>query len=424
MMRVTCLTLLLNFGVAWAAEPLADVRMVAPEGEGAKYWPRWRGPSGQGLVESGDYPDRWSPTENVIWRVETPGRGNSSPVIWADRLFLTSAFDGGRRRAILCFARGDGRLLWQADAPTTSNSNGSQGKNGNASETPCTDGERVYTYFGSQGVLAVDFEGKQVWHHDFGVINTLHGPAGSPLLYKDRVIVYQEQRPPAGGFIAALDKKTGTVLWKKPRTEQVGWGSPVAITVNGQDLIIVSSENKVYAYDPANGDVIWTCQGTLAETVPTPVVGHGLLFCCAGRSGPTLAIRPNGSGDISKTHITWKINTASPFIPSPILYGDYLYTLNDVASVARCIDARTGKVLWQERLGAVVKEGFSASPVAVDGKIFFTNDQGETFVLAAGPKFELLHVNRLPEKTLASPALLDGRWYIRTAQYLYCIGKK
>jgi outer membrane protein assembly factor BamB len=398
------------------------VTMVPPEGEGAKYWPRWRGPSGQGLVPDGAYPDTWSDKDNVLWRVEVPGRGNSSPIIWKDRLFLTTSYDQGKRRSLLCLSRSDGKQLWEAFAPDAK-AEKVKDKNGWASGTPSTDGERVYAYFGNHGLLCVDFDGKQVWHQPLAPMDAYHGMSCSPLLYRDKVIIYQDHRSQSGSFVVAYDKRSGKELWKTPRKEKVGWGSPVAVRVGDRDEIIVSSEYRVYAYDPDSGKELWSCGGNFVEVTPTPVVGHGMIFCCSGRTGPTLAIRPDGQGDITKTHLAWKVPTGSPFIPSPLLHGDYLYMINDIISVVRCFDARTGKMLYAERLGQVVKHGFSASPVMVNGKVFFTNDEGETFVLKAGPKFELLHVNQLHETTLASPALLDGRWYWRTQRHLYCIGK-
>jgi outer membrane protein assembly factor BamB len=414
--------LLLTLTAGAAAEPAVKVEMVPPEGEAAKYWPRWRGPSGQGVVEPGGYPDAWSDTENVVWKVKVPGSGNSSPIIWKDRVFLTSAFEDGKKRAILCLARGDGKLLWQAFAPDAA-PEAAKDKNGFASGTPTTDGERVYAYFGQHGLLCVDLGGKQVWHRPFPEMDAYHGTSCSPLLYKDKVIVYQDHRSKSGSFVVAFDKRTGEELWKTPRKHKVGWGSPVAVRVGDREEIVVSSETRVYAYDPASGKELWSCAGNLYEVTPTPVVGHGLLFCCSGRTGPTLAIRPGGKGDVTKTHLEWKVGKGSPFIPSPLLYGDYLYMINDIVSVATCYEAKTGKLMWQERLSEPIKHGYSASLVGVDGKVFFTNDLGETFVVEAGPKFNLLRTNRLNEQTLATPALLDGRWYFRTQGHLLCIGK-
>ena len=251
--------------------------------------------------------------------------------------------------------------------------------------------------------MCVDFEGKLVWHDDFGPFDAYHGTSCSPLLYRDRVIVYQDHRGKSGSFVAALDKKTGKTLWKTPRKEQVGWGSPVAVRVGDHDEIIVSSQFSVYGYHPDTGKELWRCSGNLDEVTPTPVVGHGMIFCCSGRVGPTLAIRPGGHGDVSKSHLVWKIGTGSPFIPSPLLYGDYLYMVNDILSVGRCYQAKTGKLMWQERLGNPTKHGFSSSPIGVNDKVFFTNDQGDTFVLTAGPTFKLLHVNKLSATLLATP---------------------
>jgi outer membrane protein assembly factor BamB len=213
-------------------------------------------------------------------------------------------------------------------------------------------------------------------------------------------------------------------LWKTARDARVGWGTPIAIRAAGRDEVIVHSQRSVYAYSPDTGEELWRCGGSLYEVIPTPVVGYGMVFCPSGRAGPTLAIRPGGRGDVTSTHLAWSSPRGSPFVPSPILYGEYLYMVNDMASVVTNLEAQTGRAMWQGRLGVARREGFSASPVAVDGKIFFTNDDGETFVLRAGPKFELLHVNDIGESTLASPALVDGRWYIRTQGYLFAIGRK
>jgi outer membrane protein assembly factor BamB len=411
-------------------EPAAQVRsgqravsIVESEGEGAKFWPRWRGPSGQGLVRTTGYPDRWSATENVAWKVPVPGRGNSSPIVWGDRIFLTTAHDGGRRLSVVSYRRADGVKLWEVDAPATEVER-VHFKNGNASATPATDGRLVYASFGTNGLVAVDFDGKILWHRHLGRVQNYWGSAGSPVLYNDRLFIYQDHQGPDGAFVAAIDKATGKTIWRIERSESVGWGSPVVIRAGDRDELIVSSQGKVYAYDPATGNVLWTAGGNLFEVVPTPVVGQGLLFATSGRAGPTIAIRPGGSGDVTQTHVAWSTPKGSPFIPSPIVVGEVIYLINDMQSVVTAYEAKSGTLLFQERLGQPRREGFSASPVAVDGKVFFTNDEGETFVLEAGRQFKLLHVNQLGEQTLASPALVDGRWYVRTASSLISIGKK
>jgi outer membrane protein assembly factor BamB len=409
----------LSSPAAGAQEP--PVRMVVDEGEAARYWPRWRGPSGQGVVTASGYPDRWSATENVRWKVPVPGAGNSSPIVWRDRVFLTTARDGGRRLSVLAFSRIDGRMLWETAAPDGGTDRPHQ-KNGYASATPATDGERLYVSFGSRGLFAFDLDGRLLWRRDLGSIGNYHGAAGSPLLYKGKVILYQDQS--GGAFIAAFDGRTGAPVWRTPRRQSVGWGTPIAVRVGDHDEIIVNGQSRVIAYHPETGVELWHCDGMGFEVIPTPVVGYGFVFCSSGRAGPTLAIKPGGRGDVTATHLAWSTPRGSPFVPSPLLYNGQLYTVNDMASIVTSFDAATGKTLFQGRLGVAQREGFSASPVAMDGKVFFTNDEGETFVLKAGPTFELLHVNQLGEGTLASPALVDGTWYIRTSQHLFAIGGK
>jgi outer membrane protein assembly factor BamB len=269
--------------------------------------------------------------------------------------------------------------------------------------------------------MAFDFSGKLVWHQDLGAMSNYWGTAGSPLLYKDRVILYQDQS--RGSFIAAFNARTGAQLWRTARDASVGWGTPAAIHAAGRDEIVVNGQYAVVSYNPDTGRELWRASGTTMEAIPTPVVGHGLVFSASGRAGPTLAIRPGGQGDVTRTHVAWSSPRGSPFVPSPVLFGDYLYMVNDMTAIATAFEAASGRTAWQGRLGVARREGFSASPVAMDGKVFFTNDDGETFVLRAGGTFELLHTNSIGEATLASPALVDGRWYIRTESNLFAIGR-
>lgn len=396
----------------------SGVRMVAVEGEGAKYWSRWRGPSGQGLAVGTGYPTSWSATENVAWKVPVPGAGNSSPIVWGDRIYVTTAYNRGARLSVLAFRRTDGARLWEAFAPA--HAGYAHQKNGHASATAATDGARIYASFGNS-LVAVDLNGQVIWSQNVGPISNYHGPAGSPLLYRDRLILFQDQS--SGAFIAAFDVKTGRQLWRTPRDATVGWGTPVAVRVGDHDEIIVNGQSRVQAYDPSTGRELWSCRGTTFEVIPTPVVGYGLVYCASGRAGPTLAIRPGGQGDVTRSHLAWTSPRGSPFVPSPILVGNHLYTVNDMASIVTSLDATTGRTVWQGRLGVAQREGFSASPVAADGNVYFTNDNGETFVLKAGLTFDLVGVNRLGESVLASPALVDGRWYFRTSGHLMAIGR-
>jgi outer membrane protein assembly factor BamB len=418
--RPVALILIAGSVAAFAAQTTDQaVRMIPVEDTAARYWPRWRGPSGQGLAADSGYPDRWSDKQNVLWRTSVPGRGHSSPIVWADRVFLTTAYNDGRA-SVIAYRRSDGRQLWETFGPDRSPES-MHFKNSHASATATTNGSAIFASFGNKGLVAVDFDGKLRWHRSLGRIDNYHGTAGSPLLYKDKVILFQDHA--GGGFVTALSANDGRPLWRTDRAGSVGWSTPIAIRAFDHDEIIVSSQSRVHAYDPESGKEIWSCRGNLFEVIPTPVVGHGLVFCSSGRAGPTLAIKPGGKGDVTNTHVAWQSPRGSPFVPSPLLYGEYLYLVNDMTSIATSFHAPSGKLMWQGRLGVATREGFSASPVGADGKVFFTNDDGETFVLRAGATFELLHVNRLNAQVLASPALVDRKWYFRTDRELLAIGQ-
>ncbi len=399
-----------------------DVRMVEVIGEGARFWSRWRGPSGQGFVAPGKYANTWSPTTNIKWRVPIPGAGNSSPIVWADRIYVTTAQEGGSKLSLMAYTRADGRKLWETFVPQESVEHVHQ-KNGHASATPVTDGQMIYASFGRHGLVAFNTDGKIVWHRKFGVIDNYHGPAGSPVLYKDRIFLYQDHEGSSAqrAFVAAFDAKTGKTLWETPRSETVGWGTPVVINSGERDELVINSQRRVAAYDPQTGRELWTVRGMTFEVIPTPVVGEGLVFASSGRAGPTYAIRPGGSGDVTATHVAWSTPKGSPFVPSGVVHNGLLYLINDMQSILTVYEAKTGTLVYQGRLGVAQREGFSASPVVVNGEVFFTNDDGETFVVKAGREFNLLHTNSLGERTLASPALVDGIWYWRTVSSLVAV---
>jgi outer membrane protein assembly factor BamB len=296
-------------------------------------------------------------------------------------------------------------------------------KNGHASATPVTDGRMIYASFGRHGLVGFDMSGKIMWHRTFGPIDNYHGPAGSPVLYKDRIFLYQDHRGSAAqrAFVAAFDARTGNTIWETPRSQTVGWGTPVVIQAGGRDELVVNSQQRVAAYDPATGKELWTVRGMTFEVIPTPVVGEGLVFASSGRAGPTYAIRPGGSGDVTSTHVAWSTPKGSPFVPSAVVHDGLLYLVNDMQSILTVYEAKTGTLVYQGRMGTARREGFSASPVVVNNEVFVTNDDGETFVVKAGREFTHLHTNTLGERTLASPALVDGIWYWRTAGHLLAI---
>ncbi len=422
MRRTVLIVTLLTASSGHLVSRAGDVRLIEVSGEGAKYWSRWRGPSGQGFVAPGKYVNWWSPTSNVKWRTQVSGSGNSSPIVWADRLYVTTAQNGGAKLSLIALNRADGRKVWETVIPQHGVEYVHQ-KNGYASATPVTDGRMIYASFGRHGLVAFDLAGKIVWQRRFGVIDNYHGPAGSPVLYKDRLFLYQDHNASTSqrAFVAAFDTKTGTTLWETPRTETVGWGTPVVITAGTRDELIVNGQRRVAAYDPETGKELWTVRGMTFEVIPTPVVGEGLVFTSSGRAGPTLAIRPGGNGDVTSTHVPWSTPRGSPFVPSALVHDGLLYLINDMQSILTVYEAKTGTLVYQGRLGVAQREGFSASPVVVNNELFFTNDDGDTFVVKAGREFKLMHTNSLGERTLASPALVDGVWYWRTASSLVAI---
>ncbi len=295
------------------------VAMVADSGEGLKYWPRWRGPSGQGVAAGTTIPTAGPPPRTWLWKAAVPGQGNSSPIVWGDRIILTTAYDDGQRLSVLALRRSDGAKLWETAVPSGRNG-WVHGKNGHASSTPATDGTRIYALFGSRGLLALDMDGELVWRADIGPTDNYHGPAGSPLLYKDKVILYQDQ-----ARLRSWRRSTRAPASRcggRAREASVGWGTPIAVRVVDHDEIIVNSQRAVQAYHPDTGKELWRCNGMGFEVIPTPVVGHGMVFCSSGRAGPTLAIKPGGSGDVTRTHVAWSTERGSPFVPSPLVYGN------------------------------------------------------------------------------------------------------
>jgi hypothetical protein len=399
-----------------AAGPAAlEIAPILPAPGAENEWPRWRGPSGQGRSSETGLPLRWSASENVAWKAPVPGRGHSSPVIWGERIFLTTAFDNGKRRSLVCLRRADGEPLWTADAPFVEPEGRVIAKNSYASATPATDGERVVAFFGNTGLVAFDFDGDLLWHVPFEPFDAMHGTGASPVLCGGLAILFQEQSDKDSIGIA-VDKRSGEKRWQVKLPRALGWSTPQPLRVGGRDELVYGAHRTVLAFDPASGAELWRCDGPTIEVVPTVVYGNGLVYSASGRNGPTLALRPGGSGDVSASHLAWKVTRGAPHVPSPVLSGELLYLVND-RGLLTCLDAETGATVYQKRL-----EGqFSASPIAADGKIYLTNESGDTFVVRDGRDFEILAVNPLGEGVLASMAVLGGRIYIRGERHLFAI---
>ncbi len=381
----------------------------------AANWAGWRG-DGSGISPEQHLPVSWNATENVVWKIALPGEGNSSPIVWGNRVFVTLATAGGKQRSVLCLDAADGHRIWQRDFaaerfPTT------DAKNGYASPTPVTDGTSVYAFFDSPGVVALDWNGNVRWTRDLGPFNNPYNMAESPILYRDLVIMDCDHN--AGSFIVALDAATGRERWRTPRSLPYHFATPLLVTVNGKDQVIVNG-NIIVAYDPLTGKELWRCKGMMPTVVPSPVAANGLVYATSGRNGPALAIDPTGSGDVSETHVRMRATTGGPYVPSPLVYP-YLLLPGDNGTL-RVLD-NAGNILLDFRAPG----HYTASPVAGDGKIYWATEQGAVYVIdatrltATPPSLKLLALNALGEPCLASPAIAGGRLYFRTTASLYCI---
>ncbi|HZZ82584.1 MAG TPA: PQQ-binding-like beta-propeller repeat protein [Gemmataceae bacterium] len=393
--------------------------IVMPCDGAEKQWPRFRGPSGQGETSEKGLPTVWDKDgRNIRWRTKVPGAGNSSLIIWGDRIFLTSSDAKGTERFVHCFNRKDGNLIWSRQAPPHKPETGVRDKNGYASATPVTDGTRVISFLGSCGLVCHGIDGKLLWQYADFTIKTGHGAGSSPLLYKDLVILAQDQNQAESIFLA-LDKRTGKKVWEGKRQKAMTWATPIVVHVGDHDEMVMAGAETVRGYDPSTGKPLWWLRGPTVEVIPAIVVGKDLLFSASGRNGPTIALRPGGAGDVSKTHFVWHSVRSGPHVPSPALVNGRLYSANDFG-VVTCLDAATGKVVFTERLS----DAFSASPLVAGDLLYFAGESGITHVLRAGPTFEVIAANDLGAPILASPAALDGCIFIRTARELVCVGEK
>lgn len=419
-------------------------------------WPQWRGPNGAGVSSHNNLPTEWSETKNVQWKTAIPGRGHSSPVIWNKKIFLTTSIEGAivpgakavthvRRGQVyvhpdsvggdhhytikvLCLDRETGKLLWERTAYEGTVYDDRHRKNTFASATPVTDGQYVLALFDAEGVYCYDFDGKLVWKTSLGKFAKMGmGNGMSPVLFENLVILQCDQEDGGpGSFIAALDKRTGKEIWRVPRTQRKTWATPLLVRTPQRTELITSGAESIVAYDPATGKELWRCEGVVSHAIPSAVTGHGMVFVSGGSTGqPKLAmgIRLGGSGDLTGSdYVVWKHNKGTAYVPSPILYGDYLYLVTD-AGVITCLEAKTGAIRYEG--GRVpVPATFTASPVAFDGKILLTSEDGDTFVIKAGPACEVIRTNSLGEPVYASIAIAAGKLFIRGDKHLYCINGK
>jgi outer membrane protein assembly factor BamB len=417
-------------------------------------WPSWRGPGGLGISAEKGIPAKWDLSKNIKWKIEVPGLGHSSPIVWGDKIFITTAVNSNPEEAnwqkgfpmvnrkldsgdvswkVLCFDKGTGKLLWAQTAITRKPVNGRHIKNSYASQSPVTDGTYVFAFFGDQGMYCYDFQGKLIWSSDLGsfTMRNSWGMGSSPVLYKNYVIQTCDQET-GKSFIVALDKKTGKIAWKTERDELSSWSTPYVYDQGARPELVVNATKAIRSYDPETGKLLWECRGPATSiTTPTPTFMNGFFIVSSGflmdPVRPITAFRPGAAGDITlkegetrSAAIAWRQQVAAPYIPTPLAYDGRIYVLLDQGFIA-CYDANTGKESYGKTRIDISATGFSASPVAMDGKIFCSSEDGDVFVIKAGDQFELLAKNSLGEGIMASPAVSNGNMFIRTIGHLYCI---
>ncbi len=387
----------------------------------AEFWPGWRGPRGDGTCVEQDVPTNWDPA-GALWKVALPGKGHASPIVWGDRVCTVTALPATKQRVLLCLDRISGKILWQqtvVEGPLQKINK----ENSYASGTPATDGERVFAVFrvGDDIVVAAHdlATGKQLWLVRPGTHTGEWGFSNEPVLFQDKVIIDGDSK--GDSFLIALSRTDGKTLWRVNRTNKgISYSAPLIRKLAGRTQLIQCGDRCVASFDPETGKQLWTVDGPSEEFVATPVYSEtaGLVFVSS--SWPKrvlLAIRPDGSGNVTETHVVWSDSKGAPYVPSLIVAGDFLLSVNH-GGTAFCYEAATGKVLWQEKLGR-----HHASPVLVGGRVFFINDDGQVNVIKPGPQFERVAQYELGEPCYASPAISDGHVFLRGFTHLFCIGR-
>ena len=411
------LRIILSLSLALAAFAVPAAHGAQPED-----WPQFRGPGGQGHSAEQGVPLEWSESQNVVWKTPVPGLGWSSPVVAGGRVWLTTASDDPRPVSLrlLAFDVETGREVVNVEVFRVRPDPYLNPKNSFASPTPIVEGDRVYVHFGWNGTAALTTSGEIVWKAHLPYASQ-HGSGGSPALYGDLLIVSCDGHDAA--YVVALDKRTGKTRWRTYRRRPFAqaYTTPLAIRVGDRDQIVSISAYRATAYDPESGKEIWRVaypQEDGFSNVPQPVYGHGLIYITTGFQQPVLlAVRVDGEGDVTKTHIAWTLRRGVPYTPSPLLVGEELYIVSDIG-VATALDAKTGKIHWQQRIG----RNHSASPVFADGRIYFQSEDGVTTVIAPGKEFRPLAKNSLDGWTLGSMAISNGSIYLRSDSSLYRIG--
>ena len=389
----------------------------------AENWPAWRGPRGDGTSLETNLPTQWSATRNIAWKVPVPGVGHSSPIIWDDRVFMATAVPEKKERALLCFDRRTGKLLWQQTV-LTADLEKKNSENSFASCTPATDGKRVYVAFldvKQVAVAAFDLDGKRLWLVRPGEFQNDHGFSSSPVLYEDKIVLSGQGKQ--GNFLVALSPEDGRTLWKNDLPNPSNsFGQPLIRSLAGRPQIILCGNKAVTSYRPADGERLWFVESPSTDFVITPVFSQqaGLLLTTSSWPKRELqAINPDGEGDVTESKIVWRSVPGAPYVASPIAVDGYFLSVGEAGQEIYCFEASTGRVLWHQPVGRS-----HASPVSAAGRVYFLNDKGIAQVIKLGPEYHLEATNDLGEKCYASPALSHGQIFLRGATNLYCIGTK
>lgn len=393
----------------------------------ADNWPAWRGPTGQGFSAEKNLPTKWSATQNVKWKIELPDAGNSTPIVWGDKIFLTQATEKGKKRALYCLSRKDGSKLWEKVVAFDGKEQ-IHGTNTYCAASPVTDGERVVAFHGSAGMYCYDLSGKELWSKAFGPCDHIWGSAASPVIHNDLVI--HNFGPHATSFLVALDKKTGAEKWKveehKASDYYGSWSTPVVAKAGARTELVVSWPGQVKSYEPESGKLLWSSKGLEKEggndrlTYTSALVSDKYVFAAAGYGGAAIGLRTGGSGDVTDSHRLFRAAKNPQRIGSGVIIGDHAYVVNEPGVV--CLDLKTGKQLWDKN----VQGGSWSSIVHAGGRLYLTSQRGETLVFAAKPdEYEEVAANRLDGATMrASIAASDGELYLRTYKHLWCIANK
>jgi outer membrane protein assembly factor BamB len=384
-------------------------------------WPAWGGPSGTSHTTETGLPIRWT-SDNVVWKAQLKGAGQSTPVIWGNQIFLTTSMENGRQRVVLAIDRRDGKTLWEQVA-WTGEPEKSHVMNGWASATCATNGKVIVAFFGRGGMHAYSLDGKHLWSRDLGDFAGPWGAAASPVFYGNTVIQNCDSESKESSLLA-VDYRTGETVWTTPREVVRGWSTPIVIHAPERDELVVNGHSAVRGYDPKSGRELWSCKSYNGRGEPVPAYAHGRLYVVNGLPGDVYSVRPGGEGDVTQTHQAWHTPRKSGRdLPSPVVVEKYLLAAS-MAGILFCYDCETGKELWKERIGA----NYSSSPLVAEGRAYFQNDAGETTVVEPGEKIKIVATSKLDSASdeLFRAALVpsQGQLFIRSTKFLYCIGAR